>query len=86
MSDTVDQLSEPVRAVKICHSPYTPQEVQALLQAVQKDFGKNKDRYYWKWVSSDTTPSDTEPDLDWVMAFYFRDPHDAIMFSLKYSR
>jgi hypothetical protein len=84
MIDIADHLVDYVRAVKICHSPYNPDEVQALLQAVQKEFGRNKDRYYWKWALSTTKIS--AEDVDWNMEFYFRDPHDAIIFSLKYSK
>jgi hypothetical protein len=79
---------DPVGAVtiKICYSPYDPREVQTLLQDVQKDFGKNRGRYYWKWLRPDLTQLVSNQDDNWVMAFYFQDPHDAIIFGLKYSR
>ena len=70
--------------------PYTYQSVQTLLRHVQADFGPNSgslsrgtDRgaARWNWTAGD----DGEKNR-FSMIFYFADPHDAIMFSLKYSR
>jgi hypothetical protein len=69
--------------------PYTYQSVQTLLRHVQADFGPNSSSLSrgtggtarWNWTAGD----DGEQNR-FAMIFYFTDPQDAIMFSLKYSR
>ena len=75
--------------VRIMFDPYTYQSVQKLLRHVQTDFGPNSGSLSrgtggatrWNWTAGD----DGEQNR-FSMIFYFADPQDAIMFSLKYSR
>jgi hypothetical protein len=69
-------------AVKVVIDPYSRRKVQDLLQLARRDFGSNRNRWQWK----------SDPDFNakveggaWGMIFVFQDPHDAVMFSLKYS-
>lgn len=67
--------------VRIEFNPYSHHEVQKLLSCVYKDFGRNKDRWYY--VSADL--DDVDKNV-WVLDFKFRNPHDATLFGLKYMR
>ena len=68
----------PIRGV---FAPYNHGDVQTTLRAVVKDFGRPGKR--WRYRSPDLT--DAENNV-WQLDFYFADPHDAIMFGLKYQR
>ena len=68
--------------------PYTYQDVQKLLRNVQTDFGTDRSAQdigpggaRWNWTAGDNGEQNS-----FTMIFYFADPQDAIMFSLKYSR
>jgi hypothetical protein len=72
----VEQEFETVRVV---FDPYSYREIQSLLQKVFKEFGRDKNRWYFQ---VDTTIT-IENRYD--LLFFFQNPHDAVMFSLKYS-
>ena len=61
--------------------PYSYQQVRDLLREVALDFGAPGRTRRWQFESV-TTP-DTVND-DFVMDFCFQDPHDAMIFGLKY--
>jgi hypothetical protein len=83
MTDTLDKQCA---AVRIRFDPYCHRGVQDLLQAVVKEFGKNKERYYWEWLCATRAQSGLSLSDEWTIIFHFKDPHDAIIFGLKYSR
>jgi hypothetical protein len=76
-------------SVRVTFDPYTYQSVQTLLRHVQADFGPNSSSLSrgtggaarWNWTAGDDGGQNS-----FSMIFYFVNPHDAIMFSLKYSR
>ena len=79
--------------VKIVIDPYSREKVQDLLRSVRQDFGlpftgpssanrkktMSTERWQW-WAAGNGTIANS-----WTMMFVFRDPADAVMFSLKYS-
>jgi uncharacterized protein YchJ len=67
--------------VRVKFNPYSHQEVQKFLRQVHTSFGKDKNRWYYV-----SPPVDSVEENVWVLDFTFKDPHDAIMFSLKYAR
>lgn len=77
MSDS----TQPFPVVRIVFDPYSHDEVQVLLKNVYREFGHDKSRWYFRSPDIDRTLTNA-----WTMDFCFRDPHDALMFSLKYSR
>lgn len=74
----MSDLSPNFTQVKIAFSPYNHDTVQTFLRGVYSDFGRDRTRWYYNIDHSDPN--------DWIADFYFHDPHDAIVFSLKYSR
>jgi hypothetical protein len=77
MSDSTPDYS----TVRIKFNPYSYQEVQQFLRQIYASFGKDKNRWYYV-----SPPVDSVEENVWVLDFTFKDPHDAIMFSLKYAR
>jgi hypothetical protein len=74
-------MSDPMfESVRVTFDPYSHWEVQRFLKSVKREFGSDRSRWYWR--------TDVEQSLDhrWSLLFYFRNPHDATMFGLKYSR
>jgi hypothetical protein len=63
--------------------PYSHGEVKHLLQQVAAEFGYPGHHRRWQFESV-LTP-DTVID-NFVLDFRFQDPHDAVMFGLKYLR
>ena len=63
--------------VRVVIDPYSHAQTQELLKTVYQYFGRDPNRWYWKHDPDSTA---------WAMLFVFRDPHDATVFSLKYSR
>ena len=91
MPDETGEATTPpiLTSVRVMFDPYTYQSVQKLLRHVQADFGPTSSSLSrgtggaarWNWTAGD----DGEQNR-FAMISYFTDPHDAIMFSLKYSR
>jgi hypothetical protein len=71
----------PFPSVRITFDPYDHDDVQKFLIRVYQDFGRDKGRWYYR--SPDIVTID---DNAWVLEFFFRDPNDAVIFGLKYSR
>jgi hypothetical protein len=57
---------------------YNPVAWMNLISSVNNDFGKTGKR--WQWIMN----NELSQGNAWVVDFYFEDPHDATMFSLKY--
>jgi hypothetical protein len=66
--------------VRVVFRPYDHDAVQALLKQVSTEFGRPGLRY--RYVS----PADTHEANAWTLDFHFANPHDAIIFGLKYQR
>jgi hypothetical protein len=76
----------PPTQVRIEFRPYSYSDVQRLLQKVYREFGMpglDKNSRRWDFETAET--GDNEKNV-WIIDFRFRDPHDAIIFGLKYSR
>jgi len=79
MSDPTHLFSQP--PVRVVFVPYNHDDVQSLLRKVVTDFGRPGAR--WRYRSPDIGEAETNA---WQLDFYFADPHDAIIFGLKYQR
>jgi hypothetical protein len=66
--------------VRVVFRPYDHDAVQALLQQVSMEFGRPGLRY--RYIS----PAHTHEDNAWTLDFHFANPHDAMIFGLKYQR
>lgn len=80
MSDSTQLFSQP--PVRVVFAPYNHAQVQEVLVQVVKDFGRPGNR--WRYRSPDLGEAN-EPNV-WTLDFYFANPHDAIIFGLKYQR
>ena len=79
MSDPTHLFDQP--PVRVVFAPYDHSEVQTTLRAVVRDFGRPGERWRYR------TPNLKESENNvWQLDFHFRDPHDAIIFGLKYQR
>jgi hypothetical protein len=67
--------------IQVVFRPYDHDDVQALLRQVVIDFGRPSNR--WRYRSPDPLEAVNEPNA-WQLDFYFADPHDAMIFGLKY--
>ena len=79
MSDPTHLFSQP--PVRVVFAPYDHDQVQEVLVEVVREFGRPGAR--WKYRSPDIG---TIEDNVWVVDFHFANPHDAIIFGLKYQR
>jgi hypothetical protein len=79
MSDSTHLFSQP--PIRVVFAPYDHGEVQRMLRAVVNDFGRPGHR--WRYRSPDLG---TEESNVWQLDFHFANPHDAIIFGLKYQR
>jgi hypothetical protein len=79
MSDSTHSSYPP--PIRVVFAPYNHSDVQTMLRAVIKDFGRPSDRWHY------LTPTLGEHETNvWQLDFYFASPHDAIIFGLKYQR
>jgi hypothetical protein len=77
-------MSDNAYSVRVVFDPYSHADVNSLLVSVFREYGpRSKDR--WTWAVDDTDTAKNFPHR-WSMQFSFKDPHDATMFALKYSR
>jgi hypothetical protein len=77
-------MSDPVSTyptVRITFDPYNHDQVQEFLVRVTQDFGRDRGRWYYRSPDVGTVENNV-----WILEFYFRDPNDAMIFGLKYSR
>jgi hypothetical protein len=65
----------------VVFAPYDHDDVQRLLRKVVADFGRPGAR--WRYRSPDLGEAENNV---WQIDFYFANPHDAIIFGLKYQR
>jgi len=57
---------------------YDPAAWMYLIQSITKEFGKTGPR--WQWIMN----GELSVGNAWSVDFHFADPHDAVMFQLKY--
>ncbi len=79
MSDSTQLFQQP--PVRVVFAPYDHDDVQNMLRKVVKDFGRPGNR--WRYRSPDIGEAENNV---WMLDFYFANPHDAIIFGLKYQR
>jgi hypothetical protein len=69
--------------IRVIFRPYDHDAVQTMLRQVVNDFGRPGD--HWRYRSPDPLEAADEPNA-WQLDFYFANPHDAMIFGLKYQR
>lgn len=69
--------------IRVVFRPYDHDDVQALLRQVVSDFGRPGS--CWRYRSPDPLEAADEPNA-WYLDFHFANPHDAMIFGLKYQR
>lgn len=79
MSDPTHLFQQP--PVRVVFAPYDHDDVQTMLKKVVQDFGRPGSR--WRYRSPDIGQAENNV---WMLDFYFAEPHDAIIFGLKYQR
>lgn len=77
-------MSQDTHSVRVVIDPYSHAEVNALMTSVFREYGP-RSRNRWSWAVDQTDSATAFPNR-WSMQFSFKDPHDATMFALKYSR
>jgi hypothetical protein len=83
MSDPTHLFTQP--PIRVIFAPYDHDSVQEYLKQVVKDFGRPGT--CWRYRSPDIGQmyNNTEPNV-WQLDFFFANPHDALIFGLKYQR
>ncbi len=79
MSDSTHLFQQP--PVRVVFAPYSHDDVQIMLRKVVADFGRPGER--WRYRSPDLGQAENNV---WQLDFYYANPHDAIIFGLKYQR
>jgi hypothetical protein len=79
MSDT----SQSITAVRYKFHPYDYGAVRRLLKYTTLDFGAPGSTRRWQFVTAQTPSTESNA---WIIDFHFRDPHDAMIFALKYQK
>jgi len=64
-------------------APYTYEKARDLLREVALDFGPPGRTRRWRFES---VIAQNIVNNDFVLDFFFQDPHDAVIFGLKYLR
>ena len=64
--------------VRRAYTEYDPQAWMRLMSSINDEFGRSGKR--WQWIMN----NELSQGNAWVVDFYFEDPHDAILFQLKY--
>jgi hypothetical protein len=77
----MSDLTLPFPKVRITFDPYDHDAVQEFLVRIYQEFGRDKSRWYYRSPDIGTIENNV-----WVLEFFFRDPNDAVIFGLKYSR
>lgn len=75
---TKDEIEQTYTRVEREYREYDPHAWMRLIASVNDDFGRSGKR--WQWIMN----NEKSVGNAWVVDFYFLDPHDAIMFQLKY--
>ena len=75
---TPENINDKYTAIQRVYETYDPQEWMRLISSVNNEFGRSGKR--WQWIMNNELSQGNK----WVVDFYFENPHDATMFSLKY--
>jgi len=57
---------------------YDPAAWMFLVESITREYGKTGPR--WQWIMN----NDLSVGNAWAVDFHFKDPHDGVMFQLKY--
>ena len=76
--ETLDGIQQIYTRVEREYQEYDPQAWMRLIASVNTDFGRSGER--WQWIMN----NEKSVGNAWAVDFYFKDPHDAVMFQLKY--
>ena len=67
-------------SVRVVIDPYSHDDIQSLLRKIVNDFGRDRSRWYFRFDTNEFAQNQGN------LLFFFRDPHDAVLFGLKYSQ
>lgn len=78
MMTTAENINDKYTLVQRVYETYDPISWMKLISSVNDEFGRSGKR--WQWIMN----NELSVGNSWVVDFYFENPHDATMFSLKY--
>lgn len=78
MMTTAEKINSEYTLVQRVYETYDPIAWMNLISSVNNEFGRSGKR--WQWIMN----NELSVGNSWVVDFYFENPHDATMFSLKY--